>query len=113
LVKSQVSSRSTPDHTLGGYSIPTNGNGTRLISKRHVSTVAWRMKQYLMANELTVRSQAKEALAREWNEPISLFGSKSTPYSMNPGNGAPWTHWFGDWERQADAFAIGDASVGL
>ncbi len=112
LVKSQVSSRSTPDHTLGGYSIPTNGNGTRLISKRHVSTVAWRMKQYLMANELTVRSQAKEALAREWNEPISLFGSKSTPYSMNPGNGAPWTHWFGDWEKQADAFAMGDASVG-
>ena len=105
--RNQASSRFTPEHTLGGYSIPTSGNGTRLISRRHVSTVAWRMKQYLMANDVATKNQAKEALAREWNKPLFEFGSTSTPYSMNPGNDAPWTHWFGDWEKQADAFLLG------
>ena len=108
--KSQATSRSTPDHTLGDYSIPTSGNGTRLISKRHVSTVAWRMKQYLKASDGEARNQAKEALAREWNVPATQFGSTATPYSMNPGSGAPWTNWFGDWEKQADAYSLGDAS---
>ncbi len=108
--KSQASSRSSPDHTLGGYTIPTTGSGTRLISKRHVSTVAWRMKQYLMASDVEARNQAKKALAREWNVPGSQFGWTATPYSMNSGSGAPWTNWFGDWERQADAYALGDAT---
>jgi hypothetical protein len=63
------------------------------------------MKQYLMASDSQERNQAKEALAREWSVPVSQFESTATPYSLNPGIGAPWTNWFGDWEKQADAFA--------
>ena len=96
---------SAPDHTIGGFTIPTSGNGTRLISKRHVSTVAWRMKQYLMANDSAAMNQAKEALAREWNVTASEFGLTATSFSGGSTFNRPWAFWFGDWEKQADAYA--------
>ena len=103
--KKKSNSGSPPDHTIGKYTIPTNRNGTRLISKRHVSTVAWRMKQYLMANDSVAINQAKEALAREWNVPVSEFGLTATTFWASTGSrvNAPWIFWFGDWEKQADA----------
>ena len=110
--KAKKKSNSAPDHTLGDYSIPTNGNGTRLISKRHVSTVAWRMKQYLMANDSATMNQAKEALAREWNVPATEFGFTATTFSASTGSriNAPWIFWFGDWEKQANAYASSNPS---
>ncbi len=98
---------SAPDHTIGGYTIPTNGNGTRLISKRHVSTVAWRMKQYLMANDSVAINQAKEELAREWKVTDSDFGMTANGLSMGSGFSRPWSFWFGDWEKKANAYALG------
>ncbi|HUP78134.1 MAG TPA: ABC-2 transporter permease [Pirellula sp.] len=100
----------TPEHTLGGYSIPTSGNGTRLISKRHVSTVAWRMKQYLMANDIEAMNKAKDALAREWNMTTSEFGLTASTLSIPTTVRRPWTFWFGDWEKQADEYALGSSS---
>jgi hypothetical protein len=76
-----------------------------MIAKRHVSTVAWRMKQYLMASDSQARNQAKEALARDWNVLSSQLESTATPFSTNLGISAPFVHWFGDWEKHADAFA--------
>ena len=111
--KAKKRSNSAPDHTLGGYAIPTSGNGTRLISKRHVSTVAWRMKQYLMANDSMAMNQAKEAVAREWNVPATEFGFTATTFSASTGSrvNAPWIFWFGDWEKQADAYAPSNPSA--
>ena len=111
--KKKSNSSSPPDHSIGKYTIPTNGNGTRLISKRHVSTVAWRMKQYLMANDSVAMNQAKEALAREWNVPTSELSSTPTTFSTSARStfNAPWSFWFGDWEKQADTYAPSNPSA--
>ena len=63
------------------------------------------MKQYLMANDSVAINQAKEALAREWNVPVSEFGLTATTFWASTGSrvNAPWIFWFGDWEKQADA----------
>ncbi len=96
--------KKTPlEHTLGGYSIPTNKNGTRLIARRHVSTVAWHMKQYLKASDSSAINQAKESVARDWNVSEAKFGLTATPFSPSQGYMEPWSFWYGEWERQADA----------
>lgn len=71
------------------------------------------MKQYLMANDSVSMSQAKEALAREWNVPDAEFGFTATTFSASTGLrvNAPWIFWFGDWEKQADAYASSKPSA--
>ena len=96
--------RKTPlEHTLGGYSIPTIKSGTRLITRRHVSTVAWHMKQYLQASDSSALNQAKESVARDWNVSAINYGVTATPFSPSLGYKEPWAFWYGEWERQADA----------
>ncbi len=96
--------KKTPlEHTLGGYSIPTIKNGTRLIARRHVSTVAWHLKQYLKASDSSAMNQAKESVARDWNVSEAKFSLTATPFSPSQRYMEPWSFWYGEWERQADA----------
>ncbi len=94
---------SVPAHTLGGFAIPIDQNGTRLIAGRHVSTVAWHMKQYLNASDDQARMQARKVLARDWNLRETDPEITRTPSVFGGGRGRPWTYWFADWEKQADA----------
>ena len=91
------------DHTLGGYSIPTDRSGTRLISSRHVATVAWHLKQLLDANDESELMQAKETVALDWGISISELGMTATPYIYNQRLAFPCHLWHGDWEKQAAA----------
>jgi hypothetical protein len=94
---------SVPAHTLGGFEIPTVRSGTRLISSRHVSTVAWHMKQYLNASDDHARVQARRVLERDWNLSETDPNTPRTPSIFRGGPFTPWTYWHADWELQADA----------
>ena len=90
-------------HTLGGYLIPTGQSGTRLISGRHVSTVAWHMKQYLNASDDQAKSQTRKVLERDWNLSETDSNLTRTPSGFFDGRAIPWKYWHADWEKQADA----------
>ena len=90
-------------HTLGGFEIPTDRSGTRLISSRHVSTVAWHMKQYLNATDEQAKMQARRVLAQDWNLSEMNPNITRTPSIFRGGQVVPWTYWHADWEQQADA----------
>ncbi len=96
-------SRIRSDHTLGGYSIPTDRSGTRLISSRHVATVAWHLKQLLDAKDESELKQAKETVALDWDISVSQIGMTATPYINNQRFAFPCHLWHGDWEKQAAA----------
>ena len=90
-------------HTLGGFEIPTDRSGTRLISSRHVSTVAWHMKQYLNATDEQAKMQARRVLAQDWNLSEMNSNITRTPSIFRSRQVVPWTYWHADWEQQADA----------
>ena len=66
-----------------------------------------------MANDSVTVNQAKEALAGEWNVPATEFGLTATTFWASTGSrvNAPWIFWFGDWEKQADAYAPSNPSA--
>lgn len=90
-------------HGLGGYEIPTKRNGTRLMAKRHVATVAWHLKQYLNASDSIAKLRAKEAIVRDWEIPMKELELTETSFVMQGWPSAPCCLWFGEWEKQADA----------
>jgi len=95
-------------HTLGGYLIPTGQSGTRLISGRHVSTVAWHMKQYLNASDDQAKSQTRKVLARDWNLSETNSNLTRTPSGFDGGRAVPWKYWHADWEKQAEALKVSE-----
>ena len=99
---------SVPAHTLGGFEIPTGHSGTRLMSGRHVSTVAWHMKQYLNASDDQARMQTRKVLARDWNLSETNPNLTRTPSPFVGGRVTPWTYWHADWEKQADALKVNE-----
>jgi len=102
-VKSQSYTTKAVDHAIGGFEITTEGSGTRLIAKRHVATVAWHMKQYLMASDSAARLEAKENVARDWSVSITELENTSTPFSLYYIRNPPCNLWFGEWEKQVDS----------
>ena len=95
--------KSANDHSIGGYSIPTNKNGTRLISRRHVLTVCWHLKQLLDASDDAALKRAEETVALDWGVPKSQLGLTATPFGSQQAFNNPFYLWNGEWEKQADA----------
>jgi len=102
--RKQKSSRAM-DHTIGDFAIPTGRSGTKLLSSRHVSTVAWQMKQYLLATDQESQKRAREQLAREWKLPATQSDVNKQSWTILAGGFAvpPWNYWHSDLEKQADA----------
>ena len=90
-------------HELGRFEIPTKRNGTRLMAKRHVATVAWHLKQYLNASDSIAKLRAKEAIAQDWELPMKEQERTETLFETYGWLSAPCRLWFGEWEKQADS----------
>lgn len=98
-----VNRRFPTQHSVGGFAIPTGKSGTRLISSRHVSNVAWHMKQLLDAKDDSALKQAYESVARDWDTSESRLGQTATTFSNHQAHNVPCSLWHGEWEKQADA----------